>query len=380
MASIAKRPDGQWRARFRDTADREHAKHFPRKIDAQQWLDRQTASIVRGDYVDPGAGKENLGQHAAAWLDAQPLRPSSRYNYESHIRRHIYPTFAQRQLASIMPSEVQAWVSRLVQGDPVRQVKPLAASTAGVVHSILFSIMTAAVLDRKIRANPCATTKLPKDERIRRVVPMTTEQTQALRAAMPGQLRAAVTLAAGTGMRQSEIFGLTIDRIDFPGRTVTVDRQVLTTPGHGPAFGPPKTKASVRSIPLPDVVSKAVTEHLAQFPPLDSGDFVGLVFHRHGGPWTRQAFGHIWRPAIRAAGLPPRTGSHALRHYYASLLIRHSESVKTVQARLGHASASETLDTYSHLWPDSDDRTREAVDMVLGNLADFLRTDGVPEQ
>ncbi len=57
---------------------------------------------------------------------------------------------------------------------------------------------------------------------------------------------------------------------------------------------------------------------------------------------------------------------HSLRHYYASLLIRHGESVKTVQARLVHASASETLDTYSHLWPDSDDRTRDAIDAVLG--------------
>jgi integrase len=56
---------------------------------------------------------------------------------------------------------------------------------------------------------------------------------------------------------------------------------------------------------------------------------------------------------------------HGLRHYYASLLIRHGESVKTVQRRLGHATASETLDTYSHLWPDSDDRTREAVDGTL---------------
>ena len=56
---------------------------------------------------------------------------------------------------------------------------------------------------------------------------------------------------------------------------------------------------------------------------------------------------------------------HALRHYYASLLIRFGESVKTVQARLGHASAAETLDTYSHLWPDSDDRTRDAIDSVL---------------
>lgn len=49
-----------------------------------------------------------------------------------------------------------------------------------------------------------------------------------------------------------------------------------------------------------------------------------------------------------------------LRHYYASLLIRYDESVKTVQARLGHATAAETLDSYGHLWPDSDDRTREA--------------------
>lgn len=72
----------------------------------------------------------------------------------------------------------------------------------------------------------------------------------------------------------------------------------------------------------------------------------------------------------RQEGHPPGgTGFHALRHYYASLLIRHGESVKTVQARLGHASAVETLDTYSHLWPDSDDRTRDAIDSVLGKPA-----------
>ena len=69
--------------------------------------------------------------------------------------------------------------------------------------------------------------------------------------------------------------------------------------------------------------------------------------------------------AAAQACLTIGTGSHSLRHYYASLLIRHGESVKTVQARLGHTSAAETLDTYSHLWPDSDDPTREAVDQVL---------------
>jgi integrase len=135
-------------------------------------------------------------------------------------------------------------------------------------------------------------------------------------------------------------------------------------------FGPPKTKASVRTIPLPEVVIEEMDEHLDTFPPLSAGEFSGLVFHCQGEPWTRQRFGHIWRPVVAAVGLPPRTGSHALRHYYASLLIRHGESVKTVQARLGHASAAETLDTYSHLWPDSEDRTRAAVDAAL----EILRT------
>ena len=93
----------------------------------------------------------------------------------------------------------------------------------------------------------------------------------------------------------------------------------------------------------------------------------------------------VWGPAVaavRAAAaedesaprLPAKAPTfHDLRHFYASLLIRHGESVKTVQARLGHAGAAETLDTYSHLWPDSDDRTREAVDVVLGAPATAQR-------
>lgn len=67
----------------------------------------------------------------------------------------------------------------------------------------------------------------------------------------------------------------------------------------------------------------------------------------------------------RAGSVTPKVTFHALRHYYASLLIRHGESVTTVQARLGHASASETLNTYAHLWPDAEDRTRQAVDDVM---------------
>lgn len=98
------------------------------------------------------------------------------------------------------------------------------------------------------------------------------------------------------------------------------------------------------------------------------------MFTQPGKPITHSTFGYRWRAAVKEAKLPHRTGFHALRHYYASLLIRHGESVKTVQARLGHASAVETLDTYSHLWPDSDDRTA----MRSTRCWDLLRTDCVP--
>jgi hypothetical protein len=60
VASIAKRPNGQWRARYRDPDGREHARHFARKVDAQRWLDEATAGLVTGQYVDPPGGAGHL--------------------------------------------------------------------------------------------------------------------------------------------------------------------------------------------------------------------------------------------------------------------------------------------------------------------------------
>ena len=68
--------------------------------------------------------------------------------------------------------------------------------------------------------------------------------------------------------------------------------------------------------------------------------------------WFHQ---QLWTPAVVSSGLPKGTTSHELRHMYASLLIAGEESVKVVQTRLGHATADETLNTYDHLWPDSED-------------------------
>jgi integrase len=217
-------------------------------------------------------------------------------------------------------------------------------------------------------ASPCVGTRLPRVHR-QRVEPLPVEAVLALTEAVPERYRALVTLAAGTGLRQGEAFGLTVDRIDFLRRQLKIDRQLVTMPDRAPYLAPPKTQASVRVVPLPQVVIDALAAHLMQWPT------DGFLFTTDlGAPIRRTAVSAaVWRPAVRRTGLDDTVTFHALRHFYASLLIRHGESVKTVQARLGHASAAETLDTYSHLWPDSDDRTRAAVDSVLSNAEERLR-------
>lgn len=238
------------RARYVDDQGREHAKSFGRKVDAQQWLDELTAAVVTGQYVDPKAGQITFRDYAERWRAMQVQRPSSHAQVETMLRRHAYPTLGDRCLASIMPSDIQAWVKSLA----------LAPATIGVVHGIVSTVMKTAIRDRRIASNPCDGTKLPKAQR-KQVVPLATKQVEAVRAALPPQLQGLVTLAAGTGMRQGECFGLTVDRVRFLERVVTVDRQLVTVQGRAPELAPPKTRASNRTIPVPRVVLDALAAH-----------------------------------------------------------------------------------------------------------------------
>lgn len=360
MASIAKRENGKWLARYRPVpGGKQVTKTFDRKVDARRWLDEQTAALVTGAYVDPRAGDVTFREYAEHWRKARPHRPSSVAHVETMLRGHAYPAFGDRPLKSVLPSDVQAWVTGLA----------LAPSTVAVAHGLVAAVFKAAVRDKRLTESPCIDVKLPQREP-KPVVPPTTEQVRALAEEVPERYRALVLLAAGTGLRQGEAFGLTLDRVDFLRRSVKVDRQLVQVVGKPPEFGPPKTRASHRTVPLPQVVAEALAEHLRAHP-VEPG---GLLFTTPlADPLRRTSFSaQVWRPAVKRADLEGLV-FHSLRHYYASLLIRHGESVKVVQARLGHATAAETLDTYSHLWPDSEDTTRAAIDSALG-AEDSLRT------
>lgn len=357
MASIDKRPGGGYRARWREyPGGPQKTRQFARKTEAERFLDGIRGDLARGLYVDPAGGRVLFRDYAEEWRAAQVHRPTTALQTQSYLRVHAYPTLGHRPIGAIRRSEIQGWVKK--------RSEVLSPGSVELVYRWVATIFKAAVGDRLIPASPCVRIALPKGDR-HEIVPLEVEVVGALAEAVPARYRALIVLAAGTGLRQGECFGLTVDRVDFLRRQVRVDRQLVGVRDGRPVWGPPKSEAGFRTVPMPGVVIDAMSTHLAE----RGASVDGLVFtNSQGAPLRRSAFGAAWHRAGGRIGLPAGATFHDLRHFYASLLIAHGCSVKAVQKRLGHQSAMETLDTYSHLWPDGDDETRDAVDTVLGDL------------
>jgi integrase len=141
---------------------------------------------------------------------------------------------------------------------------------------------------------------------------------------------------------------------------VTVDRTLHVPDGDEPHYyGPPKSAAGYRQVPLTESYAQVVAEHLQRF----GTGTDGLVFtNRSSQPIRRKTLAVALGPILRDIGLPPRSGMHVFRHYYVSGLIAAGVDVLTVMRRVGHASSEETLGTYGHLWHDHEQRTRDAVE------------------
>lgn len=375
MASIKRRPNYSgpkpWRARYDDADGREHSKHFARKVDGEAWLVAEQAKVATGTWVDPKAGKTLFGPYARDWQSNQVFRPSTAMGVDSMLNRHILPVFEERPFASIKKSSAQGFVRSLAE-KPGRGGSTMKPATVAKTYKLFARIMRAACEDGLIAKSPCEKIALPRDTG-EEIVPLETAVVHGIAEHMPERLRAMVYLIAGCGHRLGEASGQPVDRVDFLRRKVRIGQQLLATVP--PTVGPLKTTASNRTVPLSTFIGERLAAHLVEFPAPADGAGKGLLFtDENGEPWKRRDLSRAFLAAITAAAAPAGTSPHDLRHYFASLLIERGASVKVVQALLGHEKASTTLDTYGHLWPNSEDQTRAAVDAVLAAPADQART------
>ncbi len=364
--SIAKREDGRWRARYRDAAGKEHARHFARKVDAQRWLDDVTSSVVTGTYTDPRTSSVTLEDWSAIWLRGQVhLKATGRTRVEGIVRLYIVPRWGTTRLRDVSHAEVQAWVTELLAGG-------LSASSVQRTHGLLSQMLDLAVRDRRLPANPAKGVKLPRKlPKVRRF--LTAGQVEALVVECePYGL--VVRFLAYTGLRWGEMAALRVRDVDSLRRRMLIARSVTEDNGRL-IFDTTKT-GEERTVPLPRFLAEQITASFAG-KGLDDLVFQGT---RGGvlrnGNFNRRTFG----PAAIAIG-QPRLTPHGLRHTAASLAIAAGGNVKVVQQMLGHATASMTLDLYGHLFPDQLDDVADRLD-VIGRAAakipaDFLRTKGV---
>lgn len=346
----------RWQARYDDPDGRERTRMFGRKQDAERFLVTVSADVLRGAYVDPDAGKVTFTAFAERWLAAQTFTESSREATELRLRLHASRHFGNRELRSIKPSVIQSWLRKLQQA--------LAPSYVRTVFTNVSAVFNAAVDDGLIASNPCraSSVRLPKREQ-RKIEPWSVERVTAVIDALPERYRAVGVVAAGCGLRQGEVFGLRVRDVDFLRRQLHVEQQVKIVRSRLELDRPKGGKT--RTVPLPDAVAAELAEHLRLHPA--SGE--DLVFpSREHKPINRNHFNrYTWKPALEAAGVEPTraNGMHALRHFYASVLIDAGESVRAVADYLGHADPGFTLRVYAHLFPSSENRARQALDAVL---------------
>jgi integrase len=345
----------RWRARYRDPSGRERSKSFTRKVDAERFLVSIEDAKLRGAYVDPAAGRVPFAEWAERWFNTTAtLRPSTRKDYEVLLNNQVLPAFGDMTLVAIDALAVREWVAELVAGG-------LSAKRARKAHQVLSQILATAVDGGRLPRNVAEGTKLPKVQR-KEMHFLTAAQVEALAEAMAPPYGVLIRFAAYTGLRPCEFVALKVGRLDLLRGTVRVAEAAPEVAGHL-EWGGVKTHEA-RTVRLPRSVAEELGAYLAGRPH-DPGD---LVFTApRGGPLRESKFvPGRFKPAIGAANqalaelvddgrpdpLPGELRLYDLRHTAASLMIRQGASIKAVQKQLGHATASITLDTYGHLFPD----------------------------
>lgn len=319
----------------------------------------------RADGLVFEVGTMTVGEYLDRWLGdvRDTVRKSTHEGYEYAVRPHIKPALGRIKLKDLNPAQIR-WFYR------DRLDFGLAPATVHKQHVVLHKALKAAVADGLIPRNAAAGLKLPRITR-EEIDPLTEEESRRLLEAVRGErLEALYVLALNTGMRQGELLALKWEDVDLEGGRLRV-RRTLTHAEKAFVLGEPKTKNSRRTIRLTKGTISALQAHLSR--QLEEIEKMGSLYQLGGLIFATEA-GTIINPSnlrnrsfkpLLAKGALPQIRFHDLRHTCATLLLSKDVNVKVVSEMLGHASISITLDIYSHLLPDMQEKAVEALEEML---------------
>jgi integrase len=321
------------------------------------WLNGIVAAQETGSYIDPTLGKVTFASFYGEWSKRQVWVSGTKHSSDLAANS---VTFAKVAFADLRPSHVEAWVKQM-------QDNGLEPTTIRTRFAHVHNVIRAAIRDRVLARNVSERVKLPRLRKAAAAmkIPAAVEVGAAIRATddVEPWYGAFIAVCAFAGLRRGEVSALRVSDVDFMRKEIHVARQVQWTADgqmeiRGPKYG------SERTVFVPEGLVTMLSEHVRLFRPgTDPDRWLFQGARDETLPAHAATVGRWWRLVREKAKIGYRL--HDLRHFYASGLIAAGCDVVTVQRALGHSSPSITLDTYSHLWPDAEDRTRKAADGLM---------------
>ena len=398
MGFIRKAPGGTFRACWRDPAGVQKSKSFPTRREASAFLAEIATTMNRGTYVAPNAGKLRFRAYAERWAESRSLTATTTERTASILRNHLLPKWGQWPIGSIDHLSVQEWVTELG--------KTLAPATVAKCYGTLRAVLRSAIRAKLIAADPTEAITAPSTYQPRPLTGTISRETflTELLPAVPLDHRGLVATGGGAGLRWGEAAGLAWGAVDLDRKLLRVVRVAVETADEVTLRAYPKSRAGVRTIPLPDFLIRELAAHRELTVGDVEPDPAWLVFPtRTGTPQRRSNFRRqVWRPSLVRAGLlgsiealehawratwPDSSGTtchrtcpterqalthvaqhaagglrfHDLRHSYATWLVSDGVPVNIVQTVMGHEQASTTLNRYTHTPDGYGQRVRDAL-------------------
>ena len=360
FGTVRRLPSGRWQARYStDDGERRQAPTtFPTKADANHWLASVETDITRGTWHDPTLGRITVSEWSERWMATKlpTVRRATADQYEYILRMHIVPHLGDREIGSITPSEVQAWLAVL------HRDSGLAPNTVAKVYRLLKNLLGGAVDLEMIPRNPCRL-KGASTERPPEIEVATPEQVASLADAVGDRYRALVFVAAYGGLRWGELAGLQRRHVDLERGVVIVDQKLSEVNGVL-EIEAPKSEAGRRSVALPALAVEELAGHLGQHA---AEGRISLVFASERDGYLRRSNfrRRTWLPATKAVGLDGFR-FHDLRHTGATLAASTGAPLRALMSRMGHSTPAAAL-RYQHLIAGHDDEIARSMDSTVAS-------------
>jgi integrase len=381
FGSIRKLPSGNFQARYPDTNGllRTADQTFPTETAAKDYLVQLEAEMLRGEWLDPDAGKVSVKEYAERWIAERDLSHRSAENYVGYLRNHINPHLGVLMLVEVSPARIRTWRKTLFDGGT-------GASTVAKCYRFLHAVMSTAADDELIRRNPCRVRGAGVERSPERPI-ATLAEVFAIAASIQPRYRLLVLLAAFAQLRYGELLALQRGDITLPPQrqptaeeiaagvapnelidngfgVLRVDRAITQLNSGEQLVKGPKSEAGHRTVNLPGAILQDVRRHLRTDGFTDPGETGRLFRGPKGATPTRQNFNRVWKAALKKANANPDLHLHDLRHTGGTLTAQTGATLKEIMSRIGHSSTRAAM-LYQHATSERDRRIAQALDAVI---------------